>query len=356
MATLPTEVSKSVTVQAIYANYEARRDQRRSRRLGASQIGKPCERQLWYDFRWAGVQEFDGRMIRLFETGTMEEHRFIANLRHIGCTAEYPFEGNEDRFTFTSVSGHFVCKIDAVVLGLPEAPKTWHVCEFKTHAAKSFRELEKHGLAKAKPEHLAQIQMGMDGPGLDRALYLAVNKDTDEMYSHRVERDDALIGSLKAKAERIITSPTPPAKIADSASKFPCTFCSHKQRCHGDRVSDVTCRSCVHSTPIMDGDYGLWRCERKQRMISDREQEAACEEHLFIPDLVPFADAVDSFDENGIGWIKYKNKIGGQVWTQGRAEGQYRSVELAQLTPEMLGDEYIQAAKGIGCVATEVSP
>lgn len=348
MATLLEEVQIAPTVAAIYASYEARRDRRRSRRLGASLIGRACERQLWYDFRWAGVEEFEGRMVRLFETGTLEELRFIANLRAIGCTAEWPSEGNAEHFTFTSAAGHFVCKIDAVVQGLPEAPKTWHVCEFKTMSAKAFREVQKHGLRKAKPEHYAQLQMGIDGTGLDRGLYLVVNKDTDEMYAERTERDDAAIAAAKEKAERIITSPTPPAKIADGPSKFPCSFCAHKERCHGTKVADVTCRSCVHATPVMEGEDGLWRCERKGRLISDKEQEKACEEHLFIPDLIPFADAVDSFDQDGVAWVEYKNKEGGKVWRQGRASGQYSSYELAQLPPEMMSDEYIEAAKAAG--------
>jgi hypothetical protein len=40
-------------------------------------------------------------------------------------------------------AGHFGGSMDAVALGIPEAPKTWHLCEFKTHNAKSFADLQK---------------------------------------------------------------------------------------------------------------------------------------------------------------------------------------------------------------------
>ena len=34
-----------------------------------------------------------------------------------------------------------------LAIGLKEAPKTWHVAEFKTHSAKSFRDLVAKGVA-----------------------------------------------------------------------------------------------------------------------------------------------------------------------------------------------------------------
>ena len=56
-----------------------------------------------------------------------------------------------------------------VALGLLEAPKTWHVVEFKTHSAKSFRELAAKGVAEAKPQHWAQMQVYMHLTGITRA-------------------------------------------------------------------------------------------------------------------------------------------------------------------------------------------
>ena len=37
--------------------------------LGASEIGDPCSRKLWYLFRWVAVKKFDARMLRLFARG-----------------------------------------------------------------------------------------------------------------------------------------------------------------------------------------------------------------------------------------------------------------------------------------------
>lgn len=51
------------------------------------------------------------------------------------------------QFRVEAHGGHFGGSLDAVALGPLEAPKTWHVVEFKTHSAKSFAELVAKGVA-----------------------------------------------------------------------------------------------------------------------------------------------------------------------------------------------------------------
>jgi peptide/nickel transport system permease protein len=78
---------ETLTVQKIYEWHKKRGDQQESRGyLGASSIGKECERYLWYCFRVIGGKpSHDGRLYRLFETGNLAESRFLAELRGIGC-------------------------------------------------------------------------------------------------------------------------------------------------------------------------------------------------------------------------------------------------------------------------------
>ena len=65
----------SPTVNAIYAAYEDVRGDGFREHLGASLIGKSCERALWFDFRWATVSRHEGRILRLFETGQRQGRR-----------------------------------------------------------------------------------------------------------------------------------------------------------------------------------------------------------------------------------------------------------------------------------------
>jgi len=82
MGDISNHVSKdSQTVTAIYAHYKKQGDTGHlSKTLGISQIGRPCERYLWYLFRQCVKSKFSGRMYRLFERGNLEESRLIANL------------------------------------------------------------------------------------------------------------------------------------------------------------------------------------------------------------------------------------------------------------------------------------
>ena len=79
MAPLPP--APAPTVDAIYAAYVAEADDGFRDHLGASIIGKDCERALWYDFRWVTRSTFSGRMLRLFDTGKREEDRLVRDLR-----------------------------------------------------------------------------------------------------------------------------------------------------------------------------------------------------------------------------------------------------------------------------------
>jgi hypothetical protein len=281
MAALPE--TPSPTRDAIFAAYEADREEGFRSHLGASQIGKSCEHALWYDFRWTTPARFPGRILRLFETGQLEEARLVRNLRRIGATVLELDPETGRQWRVEAHGGHFGGSLDAVALGVPEAPDSWHVLEFKTHSAKSFRELVTKGVTEAKPQHWAQMQIYMRLTGLTRAMYVAVCKDTDDLHIERVRADGDAAERLLAKAGRVIHAARPPARISEDPAWFECRFCDHHDLCHGEAAAAVTCRSCLHATPAEGG----WTCARWNQPVGDQEQRAACVRHLFVPDLVP---------------------------------------------------------------------
>ena len=221
----------SATVTAIYAVYKKRGDAEPDRGyLGCSELGHSCERYLWYKFRKLCKPTFDGRMYRLFDTGNWEEGRFVEDLRSIGCTV-HDTDDNDNQFAVSALNGKLSGHMDGCALGIPEAPKTWHVLEFKTHNYKSFRKLVKEGVAKSKPQHYCQIQLYMHLSGMTRALYLAVDKDTDELYSERVRYNQEEALSLMDRAKRIIESSSPPERIATREDYYECSWCAAKSIC-----------------------------------------------------------------------------------------------------------------------------
>ena len=310
MAPLPPRASP--TVEAILCAYEVDAGDGFREHLGASLIGGPCNRALWCTFRWITRTAHSGRMQRLFETGRLEEKRLVRNLRRIGVTVLEVDPDTGRQWHVQAHGGHFGGSLDGVGLGLPEAARTWHALEFKTHNAKSFSALKKDGVRKAKPEHWAQMQLYMHLTGLTRALYLAVCKDTDALYAERVRVDHEEALRLVARAGRIIFAARPPTRISDDPDWFECRFCPHHDTCHGDRLPARTCRSCLHVTPTEDG---TWYCARFDRRLSADDQRAGCVAHLFIPDLIQ-GEQVDA-DPDGT-WVAYR-KPDGTIWRDGAA-------------------------------------
>ena len=302
MAELPAITS--LTREAIFAGYEADASDGFRSHLGASLIGKACERALWYDFRWTTKARFDGRVLRLFETGNREEERLVRNLRRTGATVLEVDPETGRQFRVQAHGGHFGGSLDGVAIHLLEAPKAWHVLEFKTHSNKSFTDLVAKKVRESKPQHFAQMQIYMNLMGMNRAMYLAVNKDTDDLYVQRVEADVAYTEQLLEKARRIIFAPTPLPRISEEPSWYQCRLCDHADVCHGSRAAEVNCRTCLHSSPVEGG----WHCDRHQKPLSEVDQRTGCEQHLYLPPLVPAAQ-VDAGED----WVDYEFS-GGVCW------------------------------------------
>jgi cation diffusion facilitator CzcD-associated flavoprotein CzcO len=288
MAPLPQ--IKTATAIAIEAAYEAKRTPRHGYRLPPSRLGTECERALWYSFRWCTPPAvFDGRLLRLFETGDSQEARMVADLRLIGCDVlDCDPDDDTKQIGISFAYGHGYGFLDAEVIGLPDAPMTVHVAEMKTHNQKSFDALQRHGVEKSKPEHYAQTMIYMHKRARDRGLYMAVNKNTDELYFERIEYDIAKAVRLERKAERIVFASVPPTGISTDPDFFGCRFCDHRDRCFGDTLPEKNCRTCAFATPA---DGGKWVCDHAEHNheLDRAAQEAGCADHIFIPSIVPGA-------------------------------------------------------------------
>ena len=263
-------------VAAIDAAYEASSDDGRRPHLGGSLIGHPCLRHLWYVFRWAKRPVFPGRILRLFQTGHREEARMIDDLRRAGLTVSTGPDGfrqstfREDEKT----GGHFSLSLDGAVIGLPEAPETWHVLECKTHNDDSFKKLQKDGVEKSKPVHYAQMQVGMLLSGMDRALYLSKNKNTDAYDSERVSLDKKTAKKLIVKAGEVVKSETPLEKLSTDPAWFECKFCNFHPLCFEKEPMEKNCRTCVC---VAVADEGRFYCQKFEKVLSLEEQKAACD-------------------------------------------------------------------------------
>jgi len=269
--------------------------------LGASLIGKQCARELWYSFHWVKVPTHAAQLLRLFNRGHLEEARFIALLKAAGLQvwSESP-EGKQ--FKVQGCDGHFGGSIDSVVLGIPEAPDTPYLAEFKTHSTKSFTNLKSNGVKEAKWEHYVQMQIYMGGLALAGALYLAVNKDTDEIYAEIVAFDNETYSRYMQRASSIISSDEPPSRMhGSSPTWFQCKYCTYYTMCHYFELPIENCRTCSHSTPAKEG---RWECIKGQS-ITNFER---CDKYIWNPSILNEVEVIAANEEEN--WIQLKTKDG----------------------------------------------
>ncbi len=307
MAPLPKPIPS--TLRAIQNALEEGHDDWESVGVPAGNVGWECDRQIWLAFRRASVpEEINWQKRRIFERGNIEEDRLLDLLRMIGCEVT----GQQERVR--AVGGHLRGKIDGRTFDLPEAPKTEHLIECKSAKDDKYKELVKHGVKKAKPDHYATFQFYMWGLGLTRVLYMCSNKDNELLHLERLEYDAEFAIRAVARIERIINMPEPPSRLCTKRDDFHGRFCRQAEVCWNEIRARAHCRTCIHSTPILDGNAG-WDCARWSKPLSLVEQGEGCPAHLFIPQLVD-GEMLDT--DSVAETITYRLRSG-RIWVDGAA-------------------------------------
>lgn len=206
--------------------------------LGASRLGVACERQLQFEYAQAPVdpgRETEGRMLRIFVRGHVMEDCMAAWLRDAGFDLRTR-KADGEQFGFSALDGRLQGHIDGVITGGPDGfgyPALW---ENKCLGAKSWRELEKHRLAVAKPIYAAQIALYQAYLGLHEhpALFTAVNADTMGIYAELVRFDVELAQRMSDRAVKVISATEAGELLPRSFSDpthFECRMCAWQDRC-----------------------------------------------------------------------------------------------------------------------------
>ena len=303
--------------EAIDAHHEAKSEGPRPH-MGASGLGHYCDRWIWLSFRWAISEQFPGRIKRLFRRGHNEEATIQDDLEAIGVR----FENTGPNQQFVNLGGHLGGSADGIAqLGVPGDPLKKHVVEYKTHALKSFNDLERQGVEKSKPAHFAQMQLYMHGLGIKRALYVAVCKNDDRIYTERIKYDDGAAQAILNRGQRLSTAERMPDPISTDESWYQCKICPAHALCHGSKLTkEVNCRTCARSTPMPDGKWACARWDADD--IAPEHQEIGCEAHVLHPDLVPWPIKDSNHPDEAVYEVDGKDVRNGEpdVFTFGSAE------------------------------------
>lgn len=302
--------------QLIDKAHEARQEPPRPH-LGCSLLGHPCNRWLWLSFRWAVIEKFNGRILRLFRRGQLEENTVVSDLRAIGLDIKNTTI-NQSRVNF---GGHVSGSIDGII---GEA-----ILEIKTHALKSFEDLEKNGVKKSKPMHWAQMQVYMFGARLKHALYFAICKNDDRIYTEEIALEQDKAEWFVDRAHDITLADRIPEPLSGDPSWYECKYCPAHEFCFKSKLTQqVNCRTCAHSTALANS---TWRCERYDSdNIPYDFQLKGCDSHVLHPDLVPWKNKGGN-DNNAVYIINGKEVING--------EDGYKSSELIANLDACLSDD-----------------
>ena len=128
--------------------------------IGASSIGKPCKRAIWYGYHGAEQKDVSSALQITFDIGKTLEKLLLEYIGLTDLKLEIPLEENKWLFCQDSELKEFQGHMDGL-LYLDELSPT--VLEIKTAKSSSFQKFVKDGLLKWNYIYYAQLQayMGM---------------------------------------------------------------------------------------------------------------------------------------------------------------------------------------------------
>lgn len=294
-----TEPKKYLTLEAVDRMIEAEQYTIPREYLGISSIGESCSRKLWYRFRWAKDIRLDADTIKRFEDGHLQEDIQAKRLEKV-CTVLTLDPETDEQFRATMFGGHFGGSCDGKILGLLEAPKTWHIWEHKSVNEKKLKELEKildttdekKALGLWDETYYAQAVCYMALFKMTRHFLTVSSPGGRRSISVRTNSNPKKAKALFKKAEAIIFSDDVPAKF----ESYKCNWCEYKDIClkegEEQEMPKLNCRTCLYSIPTKEGTFICGnertnkRCWRHDSAIPIIFQLDGCNGHLFIPSLI----------------------------------------------------------------------
>ena len=224
--------------------------------------------------------------------------------------------------------------MDGAIVGIAQAPKTWHVWEHKCTNENKFRKLDrlklKHGDKNALAEwdfvYFVQAVLYMHYAEMARHYLTVASCGSRKYTSCRTDANPTVAKELIDKAEMIITYQIPLDKISTKPDYYQCGWCPHNDLCHGHGAPIPTCRTCIYAAPQMNGEDGAWQCSAHQKNIPFDEQLKGCEHHTFVPVLLESFATQEDATHDGVKYILKAN--GMEFWNGIKGDNAYSSREI----------------------------
>ena len=260
--------------------------------LGFSSAGD-CERKQDYRFSFADAEKFNAKTLKNFADGHRTEDLVIERLRLVSGVTVISHDPDTNRqIEVEDFNGHFRGHLDGEVLGLQQAPKTWHVLEVKCVGEANFRKFQKiksaHGEKNTLKEwnevYYAQHQLYMLYRGHKRGYLIVASAGGRDWDAVRTNLDKEAATFYARRAQRIIENrDLLPPRVSDNPSVPPCVWCEYKAICHEGKLPARNCRTCIFSEPRLNGG---WHCQKHEKTLSYNEQREGCIDQRYRPALI----------------------------------------------------------------------
>jgi hypothetical protein len=220
--------------------------------LRMSNIGKPCERQLWYEINQPESREpLRGPQYMKFLFGHLIEEVML----WLAEVAGHSVEGRQDVQEIAGIKGHRDVVLDGVTVDAKSA-STYSYKKFASHLEKqddSFGYLD---------QIQSYIHAGSSDPVVtskDRGAFLVVDKTLGNICLDIHEKEDFPIESYYERKKALVNSPEipprgfEPEKMGESGNTklgVNCSYCDFKKICHPNLRTFLYSYGPVHFTEI----------------------------------------------------------------------------------------------------------
>lgn len=235
--------------------------------LGGSVIGHPCRRYLLYHFRWAYMNKIEARIERIFRLGDAIEIQIVKALESIDIEVK-------PQVKVTSPHGFGGGTADGILNRVPDLGDNV-LFEAKSMNHTNFQNLTKKGVLAAFPKYYAQMQMYMGRLELEFGLFVAMNKNTSELYFEKLPFDQVVFETLCDTEVDVLmaTHIEEFPRLSNYPNWHQCKFCEAQDVCHNEAPVKENCRTCEHAEMR---EPGQWVCLQSEVNLTPKMQEEGC--------------------------------------------------------------------------------
>ncbi len=239
MPIIPAPIDQTLEAIKEYSVKAILKKEDRRGYIGASEIGRPCARAIWYNYTGASFEPRPYTTLWAAQDGHRTEAVVAEMLRLVPTLNLWTHDKNGKQFGFSAFGGKFQGHADGIIHGLIQAPKANHVWECKAKNEKSFRAFvkckeaygDKDALRSWSEQYYVQAQCYMKGLKINRHYMTVALAGCRDIATCRTEYDKETADCFFDRAEKIIGAKEAPPRISNKPDFYHCAMCEFKKVC-----------------------------------------------------------------------------------------------------------------------------